>query len=229
MSRITSFDNTKYKNVNTNHPLIDNSQQYVIYRKYISIHSEDRDITKYPKSSFFEIELPEDLLNVHKVSLNSWNFPSNYNAFSIFNNNIAFLFQLNKPYNPNMNGLSDPLQLAIYDALLSNVNNNFSIFIEEGFYNPTQMATELTNKFNEAVTAFILKFFNENGISQTIIDKFIFDCGYKEFVIVYNNVGQKLWFGNRSSGFLFKNIEVALLRSREQVLDTCLNKDNFFY
>jgi len=225
MNKLSSFNNTKYKNVNINHPLIENSQQYGIYRKFISIHSEDRDISKYPKSSFFEMELPEDLLNVHKVSLNSWNFPCNYSAFSINNNNIIFIFQLNNPYNPILNGLNEPLQIAIYEALLSNINNNFVIKIEEGFYNPTQMATELTNKFNEAVTAFLLKYFSENGVQQSIIDRFIFEFGYNEFIIVYNNVGHKIWFGNRSSGFQFKNTEVALITSGEAVLDFCLNKN----
>lgn len=222
-NKINNFTSTNYKNVNTNHPLIDNSQQYVIYRKYISIHSEDRDIIKYPKSSYFEIELPEDILNIYKVALNSWNFPSNYNTFSVSNNNIVLIFQINNPYNPIINGLTDPLQIAIYEALSSNINKNFVIKIEEGFYNPTQMSTELTNKFNEAVTSFILTYFSEKGYPDSITESFINACGYKEFVIVYNNVGQKLWFGNRSSGFLFKNTEVAVLRSGEQILDSCLN------
>ena len=33
-------------NVNTNHPIIPNSQEYTIYKQYVSIHSEDRDIKK---------------------------------------------------------------------------------------------------------------------------------------------------------------------------------------
>jgi hypothetical protein len=40
----------------SSHPLITNSQQYVFQKKFISIHSEDRDILKYPISSSFEIE-----------------------------------------------------------------------------------------------------------------------------------------------------------------------------
>ena len=82
----------------------------------------------------------------------------NHNLYK-YNNNIHFIFQINNPYNPIVNGVSDPLQIAIYEALLSNINKNFVITIEEGFYNPTQMATELTNKFNEAVTGFLLNYF----------------------------------------------------------------------
>ena len=175
MYNIDKFINTKYKEVNTTHPLIENSQQYIIHRKYVSIHSEDRDISKYPKASFFEIELPQDILNVHKVILNSWDFPSNYNTFSVFNNNIVFLFQINNPYNPIINGLLDPLQIAIYEALVSNIKNNYKIIIEEGFYNPTQMVTELTNKFNEAVTKFILNYFKSHGY-ESLIESFIINC-----------------------------------------------------
>ena len=45
-------------NTQTSHPLIPNSQQYQFEQQYISIHSEDRNILKYPNSSEFEIELP---------------------------------------------------------------------------------------------------------------------------------------------------------------------------
>ena len=52
----------KVYDVTTNHPLIPSSQEYLHYKKYVSIHSEDRDILKHPNSNQFEIELPEDLL-----------------------------------------------------------------------------------------------------------------------------------------------------------------------
>ena len=45
-------------NLNTNHPIQPNAQEYMSYTKYVSIHSEDRDIIKYPNPGFFEIELP---------------------------------------------------------------------------------------------------------------------------------------------------------------------------
>jgi hypothetical protein len=76
----------------SSHPLITNSQQYVFQKKFISIHSEDRDILKYPISSSFEIELPQDYLNVQSVKLSSWSFPSNYYVFSISQINFIFVF-----------------------------------------------------------------------------------------------------------------------------------------
>ena len=57
-----------------NHPLITNANQYFYERKFISIHSEDRDVDKYPNSALFEIELPQDYVNVASARLYSWSF-----------------------------------------------------------------------------------------------------------------------------------------------------------
>ena len=93
-------------NVNTSHPLIPNSQEYMVYNKYVSIHSEDRDILKFPNSSEFEIEMPEDLLNIASIKLINWTFPANYYTFSVPNANILLAFSITKPYNPAEFGLN---------------------------------------------------------------------------------------------------------------------------
>ena len=53
------YENTPVFNTNTSHPLIPNSQEYIYYKKYVSVHSEDRNMLKYPESSDFEFELHE--------------------------------------------------------------------------------------------------------------------------------------------------------------------------
>ena len=55
-------------NTSTNHPIIPNANDYIIYKKYVSIHSEDRDILKYPNSNQFEIEMPEGVDSTIKLS-----------------------------------------------------------------------------------------------------------------------------------------------------------------
>ena len=85
---------SKVYNVSQTHPLIPNSNEYVLYKKYVSIHSEDRDIIKYPNSSEFDIELPEDLLNVISIRLSTWAFPSNYSTFSALSSNINMTFKI---------------------------------------------------------------------------------------------------------------------------------------
>ena len=47
---------SKLFNISTNHPIIPNANDYIIYKKYVSIHSEDRDVLKYPNSNQFEID-----------------------------------------------------------------------------------------------------------------------------------------------------------------------------
>ena len=66
---MNKFYNT-YSNTNQNHPLQQNSQNFLSYKKYVSIHSEDRDAISYPNSCEFEIELPEDIINISKLSSN---------------------------------------------------------------------------------------------------------------------------------------------------------------
>ena len=71
---------------NNKYPLITNSNDYMYIKKYVSIHSEDRDMKKYPNSALFTIEMPQDYVNVVTIKLESWSFPSNYSVFSILRN-----------------------------------------------------------------------------------------------------------------------------------------------
>jgi hypothetical protein len=203
-------------NVNTSHPIIPSSQEYMFYKKYLSIHSEDRDIIRYPESDVFEIEMPEDLLNVSTIKLVQWTFPANYNTFSIFNSNISFAFEITKPYNPGENGVSDILSYRIFEALFNTLNEKYDITIEEGFYNPIQMATELTNKMNFIVTNRIQRYFTQQAISDSTwndsLEQFKAIGGYTRFIVVYNNVSCKLWYGNRADGFKLLN-EIGILAS----------------
>jgi hypothetical protein len=198
-----NFTSTNY-NVNNNHPLIQNSQEYLYVNKYISIHSEDRDLVKYPNSSDFEIELPEDYLNIAGIRLEQWAFPSNYNTFSAANNNIKLSFLIDNPYNPNENSFNDLLSQRIFQALFLNMNNPYEIIIEEGFYNPNQFTTELQNKLNDAVTVYLLSYFQEQGWDDSIQELNEND-GYQRFVIAYNLVSLKVWFGNQADGFKILN------------------------
>jgi hypothetical protein len=211
-SKVQDIFTSQVYNVNTNHPLTPNSQEYNYYKKYVSIHSEDRDIIKHPISSDFEIELPEDYLNVASVRLVQWTFPSNYSVFSIINQNITMTFKINNPYNPGEFDVANIYYDRIFEALWSNGEENYVIAIEPGFYNPLQMATELTNKFNNAVTIKIREYFINNGWLDTL-NQFDNDGGYNRFIIVYNNVGLKMWFGNSADGFTLTN-EIALAENK---------------
>ena len=191
-------------NVFNNHPLITNANQYFFEKKYVSIHSQDRDLTKYPNSAEFEIELPQDYLNIASVRLYSWSFPANYSVFSSLNSNIALIYKFTKLYNPAEYSNPDILANAIFAALYPELNKELIILIEPGFYNPGQMAVELTNKLNENVTNIITDFLNNPKNSQYAEAKALFQ-GYNRFKVVYNTVQQNLWFGNGADKFELVN------------------------
>ena len=186
-------------NVSTNHPLIQNSDDYLAHKKYVSIHSEDRDMLRFPESSNFEIELPADITNVYKLTLTDWTFPANYNTFSVLNENVLMSFKINAAYNPNELSVNNDLASAIFEALFLFTKDYF-FTIEDGFYNPAQMSTTLTNKFNEAVSNQILVYFKTQIASppdsrpisywENLRDEFILSGQYKRFIIVYNNFNE---------------------------------------
>lgn len=194
-------------NTSTSHPLIPNSNEFSLKKKYVSIHSEDRNILKWPSSSDFEIELPQDYNNVQGVRLSTWSFPSNYNTFSQDQFNTTLLFQITKAYNPSEPGhnpQSNLLQEAVFAGLYKNYANNYIINIEEGNYTPTQMATELTNKMNEVVYnylyAYIKQYNLDNPNPSERVDLSTF-TEYTGFVVAFNDVNQQLWFGHTSAQF----------------------------
>ena len=203
---------SKLFNTSTNHPLIPNANDYIIYKKYVSIHSEDRDIIKYPNSNQFEIEMPEDITNIYSLRLINWTFPANYNSFSFFNSNVALFFRITKPYNPGENMVFNPLQQAMFTCLFESSNDLYEFTIQEGFYNPTQMVTELQNKFNFVVTQRIKKYLIDNSLTD-LLTEFNEQGGYTKFVIVYNSVGQKIWYGNTSDEFMLANEAVSLINT----------------
>ena len=209
-NRMFTDPSSKLFNTSTNHPLIPNADDYIIYKKYVSIHSEDRDVLKYPNSNMFEIEMPEDITNIYSLRLINWTFPSNYNSFSLSNSNTTLFFKITKPYNPGENKVFNPLEQAIFTCLFESSEQLFNFTIQDGFYNPTQMVTELQNKFNFVVTQRIKLYLTVNSLTD-LLTQFNDQGGYTKFVIVYNAVGQKIWFGNTSDEFMLANEAVLLI------------------
>jgi hypothetical protein len=206
----STINNPPVYNVNTTHPLIQNSQEYLYYKKYISIHSQDRNMLKYPNASEFEIELPEDYLNVSSLRLVQWTFPSNYNTFSNMFSNVSLSFKIIEPYNPIIFDVDDDYTIRIFKALYES-DRTYSFSIEDGFYNPSQITIELTNKFNSVVSTrieeyFVMKIKDEPDAGWNIaLEQFRLTGGYQRFIIVYNNVSQKIWFGNQADSFELVN------------------------
>ena len=106
-------------------PLINREQNYVLDRKLVTVHSEDRDITKWPNSNTFEIVLPESLLNVQSMRLIQATIPGKFYTFSNDYQNTKLNFTMS-------------------DNVIHQVT------IQDGYYTPEQLAIELTTKLNKA-------------------------------------------------------------------------------
>ena len=119
------MSNVSY-NLGNHKPLINRDQTYVLDRKLITIHSEDRDISKWKFSNNFEIVLPEPINNVQSLRLIEVSMPANLYTFSNKYQNTKLIITL------------------------ITVPNKKTITINEGFYTPDQLANELTNKINQA-------------------------------------------------------------------------------
>lgn len=161
-------------NTRSNHQLIQREQTYVLDRKLVSIHSNDRDIGKWPFPNNFEVTLPEAITNVDSMRLSEIKLPSNYYSFSNDLQNTKLLFSITSVDS----GWTSPISTLLGTA------TNLSITIESGFYNPGQLASELTYKLNQAVT---------DHIGTGYI--------YEQFVVFNDEVAMKFWIGNKTEGF----------------------------
>jgi hypothetical protein len=168
-------------NTRSNHQLIQREQTYVLDRKLVTIHSNDRDISKWPFSNNFEITLPEAITNVDSMRLSEVKLPSNYYSFSneLQNTKMAFsLIAINDHW-------PAPYKQPLTDA--ANSSYMFLVEIQSGFYTPDQLASELTYKMNKSVSDYL-------GVSGA----------YDKFVVFHDEVGMKFRFGNSVDSFVLR-------------------------
>lgn len=116
-------------NTVTHHPLIKSEDNYVLSRRLVSVHSVDRDISQWPYSNTFAVELPEDMLNVQTMRLSMINFPATFYNFSNEYQNTKLTFDLS--------GVT---------------GTPFTITIPDGFYKPECLANMLQFLMNEAIS-----------------------------------------------------------------------------
>jgi hypothetical protein len=167
-------------NVNNEHQLIRRQNTFVVDRKLVTIHSEDRDIKKWPNANHFEIDLPETLTNVQSMRLVEIELPANQYVFSNNHQNTKLEFYITPQVSTDM---------VEYLALVANIGKPFSITIQEGFFTPEQIALATQNLMNQAVETFL----------QTTIP----GATYDRFKVYYDTVGQQMWFGNTYDDFIF--------------------------
>jgi hypothetical protein len=165
--------------------LIERNQSYLLERKIITIHSEDRDVAEFPKSNEFAVRLPEDITNVQSIRLISCVFPSFQYVFSREYQNTKLTVEV-------IGNISIDADAA-ERALLENPYI-FTIEIEEGFYTPQLLAAEFENKLNAAMTQYL----KDNGLTEISNETAV---PYTKFNVRYNEVQHKIIFGNRRDPF----------------------------
>jgi len=120
-----SSSNITY-DLHKNHPLIPREQDYVLDRKLLTVHADDRDIKKWPFANQFEIRLPEAVQNVQSMRLVEASMPANYYTFSYQYQNTT---------------------MQVTEGV-GGIGNTFRFTIREGWYCPEDLATELQNLLN---------------------------------------------------------------------------------
>lgn len=103
-------------------------QNFVVFKKLLSVHSEDRDIRKWPSSTLFDVEFPVEYKNIVSLRLSDIELPSNYYVFSEKNQNTKFTVRIGTTVK--------------------------SIAITEGTYSPSQLSLELTGQLNKVFSGF---------------------------------------------------------------------------
>lgn len=108
-----------------NSQFVKREQNYVIDRKILTIHSEDRDVRAWPYANEFEITCPQAYTNVQSIKLCQINLPE------VFYNFTNELENTKMTYNTDNN------------------NKDISLNVGNGFYTYDNLATVLTADMNK--------------------------------------------------------------------------------
>ena len=122
-----------------NHQLIDRLQNFTLDKKILSIDSNDRDISKWPNSSEFEISCPQNYNNVESIRLVNIQTQNKFYNISEYLQNNKLILEYN---------------VELYE-----------IKLDDGFYNEIQLQNSLNTKFKSIDSGFIVKF---NEVNRTM-------------------------------------------------------------
>jgi hypothetical protein len=179
-----------YNNLHNNHPLINRNNKCLLNRKIVTIHSEDRDINKYPNPNNFSITLPEPIKNIQSMRLLESIFPADLYIFSNFYQNTKMKIGINS--NPNYSGPNNPIDI---NGTIQYFETLETIEISEGNYTYSQLSLELQNALNniDSVSGFVVtysvpeqKFYIAN--TSNFYFAFIFNQSNTYNNCSYNNV-----------------------------------------
>jgi hypothetical protein len=159
-------------NVNMSHPLIPREQTYLLSRKFVTIHSEDRDIIKYPEANTFDIKLPQIMENVQSMRLVSYSFPDKFYTFSSEYQNTK---------------LSFVIKVDTYSIEPLGCDEIITIEIQPGNYTITQLTNEIQTKMNDCITQKLGEPYNEMKVTYDLVGQRIMFGNVKHpFILLLN-------------------------------------------
>lgn len=146
-------------------------KDYIEYT--VSIHSVDRDISKYPSSNYFKIRLPEVLKNVVSVDLTDIDLPQFYYNISQKYQNTKFYFSIPPLF-------KDMIPL---------------IEIPDGYYYGVELASTLANYLNKTTTKHLYAIGAYNVSGKTYTDFSVFyDTASHKFTIQNSKFRFRIFF-----------------------------------
>ena len=122
------------------HPIIKPQNNFVMKKEVISIHGQDKDISKWSNNNEFEISLPYPLNNVSYIKLKDVSLPNFLHNISEKKQNSKIRIQF---ANPSFGTSMD-------------INNHAGdvtkdIQIPDGYYTPVKLAKTLENVLNKTI------------------------------------------------------------------------------
>lgn len=197
-------------NLNRQNDLIPRRQTYVLNRKLITFHSNDRDIKKWPHANHFELELPETLNNIQSLRVVQTSFPMKFYTFSNEYQNTKLSFKI-------IPQLRNDVDTTTYDMLKQHRNHTYTIEIQEGTYTPEQICREIESKMNREVYDFLI----EKGLTEI-------QAKYTYITLTFDSVAQKIFFGNTLDNFslLFNKKETYTPLSKCNQPNICESRQN---
>tara|TARA_Y100000992_G_scaffold112432_1_gene73333 strand:- start:3190 stop:4488 length:1299 start_codon:yes stop_codon:yes gene_type:complete len=187
-----------YNNLHNNHPLINRNNQCLLNRKLITIHSEDRDMIKYPNPNNFTIELPQSIKNIQSMRLIDSIFPADLNIFTESYQNTKFKIGINSDVN--YSGPDNPVEI---NGAISYFEHLITVSISEGNYTYDELCIELQNSLNniDSVNGFIVTYSKPE-------QKFYFaNTNDFYFVLIFD---QPIEYNNCTSSNFNKNVRWGL-------------------
>jgi hypothetical protein len=146
-------------------PLISREQNYVLDRKLLTVHSEDRDFSKWPNANEFEIVLPQQLLNVQSMRLVEIETPftNQFNFFSTLNQNTKFSASYNGGAITELtipSGTIASYSATNFATLITAINDQLKTLVGNngGDFNITFNATTGLFQFRSTINPFTLNF-----------------------------------------------------------------------